>query len=153
EHQLTEVNLLRFHIPVLIYGKIPPSLQGRRLDTVISQVDVIPTLSGLMGEPVTAGCWGRDVFATRPDDAGQAVIKPSGGEQVVAYVQGDRLVTLDESGGGHLYEYDLAEPAVQRLEQPEVMAYMVNRLLSYVQTGINYLNQKPVIPGKQESAD
>ena len=43
--QLTEINLLRFHVPLLF---VAPGLKSLSSDVVASQVDVIPTILGLL---------------------------------------------------------------------------------------------------------
>jgi phosphoglycerol transferase MdoB-like AlkP superfamily enzyme len=53
--------LVRFHVPLLIYA--PALLPGGRIvDSVASEVDVLPTLAGLLGVPYATATLGRDVL-------------------------------------------------------------------------------------------
>lgn len=63
-----------FHIPLLIYS---PSLLGDtavRIDKIGSQVDIIPTLLGLIGGQYEIECWGRDLLHLPDSDSGFAFI-------------------------------------------------------------------------------
>ena len=80
EH-LTEMDLYRFNVPLLL---LAPGIQekfGAVRETVGSQVDVVPTLMGRLGGQMRHQCWGRDLLTLADDDEGFAVIKPSGGDQ------------------------------------------------------------------------
>jgi phosphoglycerol transferase MdoB-like AlkP superfamily enzyme len=59
-----DLALVRFHVPLLIYA---PTLlpEGRRVDTVTSEVDVLPTLASLLGIPYTTATLGRDALDPR----------------------------------------------------------------------------------------
>jgi len=63
-----------FHIPLLIYS--PPLLgtEGRRIDKVGSQTDILPTLMGILGSDYTHSSWGRDLLKLSPGDSGYAVL-------------------------------------------------------------------------------
>ena len=52
-----------FHIPCLIYCPGRPDVGPRRVATTCSQVDVMPTLFGLLGGTWTHSSWGRDLLA------------------------------------------------------------------------------------------
>jgi phosphoglycerol transferase MdoB-like AlkP superfamily enzyme len=61
-----ELLLTRLHVPLLIYapGRLGPP---RVIDTVASEVDVLPTLAGLAGRPYVNTTFGRDLFDPRFD--------------------------------------------------------------------------------------
>src|SRR5204863_954736 len=67
---MTDLNLLRFHVPLLFYA---PALLGdapRVRHTVASHVDIGPTVLGLLGERAAHQHWGRDLFALDAADPG-----------------------------------------------------------------------------------
>lgn len=142
-HQLTEVNLLRFHVPLLL---IAPGLAPDVVDTVASQVDIIPTILGLTGRTVQHQCWGRDLFDLAPSDPGFAVIKPSGNEPTVAIVEGERLVTFDYERNASLYRYNLKTPDAQSMASGDAFRAMQDRLHAYVQTAMNGLQEDTIGP-------
>jgi len=56
-----EAGLMHFHVPLLVYG---PGLVpgGRRIDTVASELDVLPTAAALAGLPYVNSAFGRDLL-------------------------------------------------------------------------------------------
>ncbi len=63
-----------FHIPLLIYS---PTLLGDSaiiIDKIGSQVDILPTLLGLLGGQYRTESWGRDLLKLDESDSGYAVI-------------------------------------------------------------------------------
>jgi phosphoglycerol transferase MdoB-like AlkP superfamily enzyme len=56
-----EAGLTHFHVPLLVYGpgRIPG---GRRIDTVASELDVLPTAASLAGLPYVNSTLGRDLL-------------------------------------------------------------------------------------------
>lgn len=61
-----EIPLYSYEIPILLLA--PGRLAPRRLDTPISQIDVAPTVLGLLGETYTAPFFGQDVLAAGSRD-------------------------------------------------------------------------------------
>jgi phosphoglycerol transferase MdoB-like AlkP superfamily enzyme len=103
--QITDMDLWRFHVPLLIWGKDVQQLYGKTRSVVGSQVDVVPTIMGLLGGSYTHHCWGRDLLALPADDPGVAIIKPSGTDHVTAIVEGDKIVVQQPDGEPQLYKY------------------------------------------------
>lgn len=140
EEQLTEINLLRFHVPMLLIG---PGLQkrfGNRIDTIGSQVDIVPTVAGLLGKSVQHQCWGRNLFDLSKGDGGLAMIKPSGDESIVAILRDKNILTYDHQRGSNLYRMQLyPEPDVQILADKEMETKMQRQLESFVQAAMNSL--------------
>ncbi len=105
-----------------------------------SQVDIGPSVLGLLGVNAPHQGWGRNLFSPTLQDEGFAVIKPSGGEELVALIEGDRLLLVAPKETPELYRYDLGFPPVgsQDLyrDEKESAKAMEKRLLAYVQTGI-----------------
>ncbi|GAB3372818.1 LTA synthase family protein [Azotobacter armeniacus] len=114
--QLTEIDLLRFNVPLLLIG---PGLQekfGASRDIVGTQVDIVPTIMGRLGGRVRHQCWGRDLLAQPAGSPGFGVIKPSGGDQAVALVSGDRVLVQPSDRPATLYRYRLGrDPASKPL--------------------------------------
>lgn len=60
-----EIPLKTYEIPMLIYS--PKHIAPRRIDTLMTQIDVAPTILGLLGLPYTAPFFGQDVLNTPSD--------------------------------------------------------------------------------------
>ncbi len=63
-----EAGLAHFHVPLLVWA---PALVpgGRRLDTVASEIDVLPTAASLAGVPYVNTTLGRDLLGPAPGDS------------------------------------------------------------------------------------
>ena len=83
------VPIERFHIPALVVGgPVEPS----KVDRLASQIDIIPTLLGMMGINTPIPTFGVDLF--RPDIEslpGRAVMQY---DKTQAYMQGDQVVVM-----------------------------------------------------------
>lgn len=116
DEQLTEMDLFRFNVPLLL---IAPGIQdkfGARRDTVGTQIDIVPTIMGRLGGEVRHQCWGRDLLNLPAGDQGIGVIKPSGGDQTVAVVSSDRILVQPKDFAPRLYRYQLgANPKAERI--------------------------------------
>lgn len=63
--------LFRYHIPLFIYA--PGRLAPRKIDTLASQIDIAPTLLGLLGVPYESRFFGKDILKMAPE-RGRALI-------------------------------------------------------------------------------
>lgn len=138
--QLTDIDLYRFNVPLLL---IAPGLQekfGARTDVVGTQVDVVPTIMGRLGGETRHQCWGRDLLSLAPEDKGFGVIKPSGSDQTVAMVADGRILVQPRGGDPLLYDYRLnSEQGATRVEDPEAVQTMSRRLEAFLQVATKSL--------------
>lgn len=68
----TENHLTRYHVPLLFYA--PKWLPPRRIHSVASMVDVLPTLAGMAGIPYRHAGMGRDLLRQEAGDGGASNI-------------------------------------------------------------------------------
>jgi len=138
--QLTDMNLYRYYVPMLL---IAPGLQeqfGRENAVVSTQVDIVPTIMGRLGMPYTHQCWGRDLLALGSADPGFGVIKPSGSDQTVAIVAADKVLVQPPGQAPSLFRYRLNESGeAERLEDAQLSDSMRHALESYIQTATQSL--------------
>ncbi len=142
--QLTEIELLRFHIPLLL---LAPGLQeqyGKRRSTVATQVDITPTILGLLNEPFQHQCWGRNLLNLAADDPGFAIIKPSCTEPTVAMLRGEQiLVKPPDDRNSQLYKYQFyPEVSAATISDPTRANALETTLKAYIQTSMNALLHK-----------
>lgn len=109
--QLTEMDLFRFHVPLLLIAPGITEKFGDRRDTVGTQVDIVPTIMGRLGGEVRHQCWGRDLLALPRTDAGFGIIKPSGSDQTVAMIKGERILVQPKGLDPRVYTYRLGREA------------------------------------------
>ena len=140
QEQLTEMDLYRFHVPLLL---IAPGIQerfGTVEDVVGTQVDVVPTIMGRLDGTVHHQCWGRDLLSLAPGDPGFGIIKPSGGDQTVAMLSGDRIVVQPKGLKARVYRYRLgAQPLSTRLEVSPTDQALLEQLSAFIQTATGSL--------------
>ena len=116
DQQLTEMDLFRFNVPLLL---IAPGIQekfGSRNHSVGTQIDIVPTIMSRLGGTVRHQCWGRDLLNLPEGDLGIGVIKPSGGELTVALLTSQRILIDPRGFEPRLYSYQLgADPKAERI--------------------------------------
>ncbi|MDF3932234.1 LTA synthase family protein [Pseudomonas citronellolis] len=152
--QLTEMDLFRFNVPFLI---IAPGIQekfGSSRATVGTQIDIVPTIMGRVGGEVRHQCWGRDLLNLPEGDKGFGVIKPSGSEQVVAILSGNRILIKPKDGDIRVYDYQVgASPKADRVQNAPDEAQLKQRLESFLQIATKSLlnNTTGVVDSKPDS--
>ncbi|CAM5581420.1 hypothetical protein SSTU70S_01764 [Stutzerimonas stutzeri] len=133
--EVTEMDLLRFHVPLLLIAPGVTERFGSRREVVGTQVDVVPTIMGRLGGEVRHQCWGRDLLSLPADDPGFGIVKPSGSDQTVALIRGDRVLVQPKEQPARLYRYRLGgEPAGERIAAAEDQPQLLRQLHAYLQT-------------------
>ncbi|MRI33017.1 hypothetical protein EOPP23_08480 [Endozoicomonas sp. OPT23] len=146
---VTTMDLMRYHVPVLMIApKIRESV-GTTNSKTMSQVDVVPTAISLLGKSFPQHCWGRNTLALPENDPGFAIVKPSGNDPLVAMIEGDKVMIKEPNLKPELFKnLDLgSQPSVTRVEKsadPETYKSMKERMSAYIQTALRSLNNKAV---------
>lgn len=147
DKQLTALDLLRFHVPLLLIGPGIVEQHGHISTRVATQVDLIPTIMSLLGQPYQHQCWGRDVLNLPEDDQGLIVIKPSGNDPVVAIISGDNILVRDPNDSRDLYKYSFyPESAVTPHDDAETAETLWQLMQAYVQTALISLREDNTAP-------
>ncbi|CAI8970140.1 LTA synthase family protein [Pseudomonas sp. fls2-241-R2A-110] len=153
EQQITEMDLGRFNVPMLM---IAPGIQdkfGKVDHTVGTQIDIVPTIMGRVGGDVIHQCWGRDLLNLPEGDKGFGVIKPSGSDQTVALLTADRILVLPKDMPPKLYQYELgANPKGDVIPESADEAALKQKLEAFLQTATKSLldNTAGVVDGKPD---
>ncbi|MBH3428735.1 LTA synthase family protein [Pseudomonas alkylphenolica] len=137
--QVTELDLGRFNVPLLL---IAPGIQekfGAVSHTVGTQIDIVPTIMGRLGGETRHQCWGRDLLNLPAGDQGFGMIKPSGSEQIVGLVKGDRILIESKDMSPRMYRYELgAKFKAELIESPD-QTELTHKLESFIQTATKSL--------------
>ena len=140
EQQISEMDLGRFHVPLLFIG---PGIQekfGTRTDIVGTQVDIVPTIMGRLGGEFRQQCWGRDLLTLPQGDKGSGVIKPSGSDQTVAIISDDHLLVQPKDMPAKVWQYALgAKPEARIVTGSPKEAELKQKLESFIQTATKSL--------------
>ncbi|MDD1014886.1 LTA synthase family protein [Pseudomonas rubra] len=152
QQQVTEMDLGRFNVPLLL---IAPGIQekfGALNHTVGTQIDIVPTIMGRLGGETRHQCWGRDLLNLPAGDPGFGMIKPSGSEQIVGLIRGDRILIESKDMTPRMYRYELgANFKAELIESPD-QPELLQKLESFIQTATKSLldNTAGVVHGTPE---
>lgn len=104
-----QLRLAQYHVPLVIYA---PGLieERRRIDTVASLVDAMPTCLSLMGIAYLNTTLGRNLLVSRPGDRRFALV-PYG------LLTDEFLLRVDPRDEAHLYRYRSDTPMVELHDQ------------------------------------
>jgi phosphoglycerol transferase MdoB-like AlkP superfamily enzyme len=119
----------RYEIPLLVYA--PAHVRPRTVDTLMSQIDVAPTVLGILNMSYRTRFFGRDVLREDPA-AGRAFISNN---QKLGYLTDDRLVIVGPKQYLAAYSYVRKDGSVREMRPEETT---VQDTLSYFQ-GNNYV--------------
>ena len=84
----TKIPVFRYHIPAIIYA--PKLVAPKQVDTLASQIDLVPTLLAMLGLEGDSHFVGRDILKMLPED-GRALLSTY---QNVGYLKGDLMTVL-----------------------------------------------------------
>jgi phosphoglycerol transferase MdoB-like AlkP superfamily enzyme len=110
-----EIPLASYEIPLMIYA--PKKLAPRQVDTLTTQIDIAPTVLGLLGLPYDAPFFGVDVLHASPE---HRIALFSHNHDVAIYRDGELMVMrLGKTTQAYRYDRKLGtftvEPDVQNL--------------------------------------
>ncbi|MEN0106425.1 MAG: LTA synthase family protein [Pseudomonas sp.] len=149
DEQLTEMDLFRFNVPLLLIGPGAQEKFGAVRHTVGTQIDIVPTIMGRLGGQVRHQCWGRDLLTLPEGDHGIGVFKPSGGEQTVAIVTPERILIQPKGFEPRLYDYTLGAKASATRVPGDIDPELKKQLEAFLQTATKSLldNTAGVVDG------
>jgi phosphoglycerol transferase MdoB-like AlkP superfamily enzyme len=144
----TQIPVDKYLIPVLVYA--PAHVAPRRVDRLMSQIDIGPTLLGLLNFSYYTKFLGHDVLRSSPATDRAFV----GNFQTLGYLRGDELVVLEPKrkvgafrldGGGQVPI--AANPSLVR----EAIAFY--QVASHAFADGFYLDEEQVVPGERVAAE
>jgi phosphoglycerol transferase MdoB-like AlkP superfamily enzyme len=152
--KLGEVHLLYHHVPLLFYSPLLPKA-GTVVSTPASQLDIVPSILGLLDAKAPQSSWGRNLFSTdwTNEEGGAVTFKGSGGsgsDQAMALIRGDKMLVVGSNGKTQLWKYRLnPDPAITPLDDPQsqlAAKTMQQELFGFVQAAANDLSSKTLTP-------
>ena len=125
----SELNVQKFHIPCMIYN--PLLVHARKIDALCSQIDVMPTVFGLLNWSHDTLGYGYDRLA--PDAASLPNRAFISNYQKIALLQNGRLAVLKPKTQTSLYEWDLTTRTLSPLG-PESAGSLLHDATAYYQS-------------------
>jgi phosphoglycerol transferase MdoB-like AlkP superfamily enzyme len=132
-----QIPLKTYEIPLMIYS--PKHIEPKRVDSLMTQIDIAPTVLGMLGLPYSAPFFGQDALNTPPD---QRVAFFNHNHDVAIYRDG-RMVVFGLKKSVHTYDYDAStntyataprDPELERLG------------IAYYQTAYELFDQRRYLP-------
>ena len=125
----------RFHIAGLIYGPGVIGSEPRRISTVASQTDLVPTILGILGKPTLHESWGRNVLSLLPGDEGFAMMQDG---SVIGWLEPPYFFV--ERIGATCSLYDVYRDSLQQQDLvsqlPDVAARLQKKERSFLQLSL-----------------
>jgi len=134
----------RFHIVGLIYAPHILGASPRRISTVASQTDLVPTILGILGKPVFHQSWGRDILSLAPEDNGFAMMLDG---NMIGWLEGPYFFI--ERIGVNCSLFDIRQDPLQKhdrsSELPDLVRELQTKERSFLQLSIEMITgQKPL---------
>lgn len=125
----TDLPVKKYEIPLLVYA--PHHVKPGRVDRMMAQVDVAPTVLGLLNMSYATDFLGRDILKedSRPERAFISTY------QKLGYIEGDRLLILSPQKGVGVVRFDRRSGATEPLPMDE---RLLQEALAWYQ-GANYI--------------
>jgi phosphoglycerol transferase MdoB-like AlkP superfamily enzyme len=138
----SQIPVEKYLIPVFVYA--PAHIAPRRVDRLMSQIDIPPTLLGLLDFRYYTKFLGRDVLNSAPEGDHAFVAN----FQTLAYLKDDRIAVLQPKRKVDLYRLEEGrsyvplppDPAITR----EAIAYY--QVASYLFRNGLYLDEEQILP-------
>lgn len=132
-----EHNLINHHIPLILAGEM---IKPQRVSRTASQVDILPTVMGILGRPYFTRAVGRDVLAGDTPEPGALIYGWAQEPHPIGFVQGEYFYN-SQAGKEGLYKYgaenyneDISKKEPQVFEHMKQLAqglYETSRYLEY----------------------
>ena len=126
----TDLPIHKYHIPLIIYA--PTILKGQKIEKLVSQIDIAPTILGLLGFKYQTKFFGKDILNSSDE---RAFI---GTYQLLGFMRDRHLVILQPN----------TEPKTYKLtnhgkEEVKNLPHLTDEAISFYQTGYNaYIQNK-----------
>jgi len=121
----SDIPVNRYHIPCWIYA--PALLQPKIEDRLMAQVDLAPTILGLLNMPYTSKFYGYDIFKLEKGRERLFLVT----YQNIAYIRNGLMVVLSPQKKIDMYRPDFKTGEVTRIP---VDSALVKEAISYFQT-------------------
>ena len=125
----SSMNIEKYHIPFIVYN--PNLVKPTKVETQCSQIDVAPTILGLMGWSYESKFFGKNILTMKPEEQRAFV----GTYQKLGYIKGNKVVVLDVQRRKECFTYDKTSNNLTPIATDQ---NLVNEAVAYYQ-GAYYL--------------
>lgn len=146
EHPEYVTDLGAFTVPILFYAPGMPELQGKDTETVVEQIDIMPTVLGILGYDRPYIGFGQDILHTPKED--KFAVNYISGSGIYQLVKGDYLIQFDGEQVIHAYRFRtdvLMKDDVKDSMPQEVRKEMEIQLKSIIQQYMQRMNNNELV--------
>lgn len=146
EHPEYVTDLGAFTVPILFYAPGMPELQGKDTETVVEQIDIMPTVLGILGYDRPYIGFGQDILHTPKED--KFAVNYISGSGIYQLVKGDYLIQFDGEQVIHAYCFRtdvLMKDDVKDSMPQEVRKEMEIQLKSIIQQYMQRMNNNELV--------
>ena len=111
----TRIPIDKYLIPVMVYS--PKHVAPQRVDRLMSQIDIPPTLLGLLDFDYYSKFFGRDVLHSPPESDRAFVAN----YQTLGYLTGDRLALLQPRRKTEAFQVDADKHILKSIDDPNLL--------------------------------
>ncbi len=127
----TELPVLEYQIPLIMYN--PNLIKPQRIDKLASQIDLGPTLLGLMNWTYKSKFFGKDILKMTPSDERAFIAN----YQKLGFIKNDRITILSPQQKARYYTFNRLTG--EMIEQP-VNDELLKEAITYYQSA-NYIQK------------
>jgi phosphoglycerol transferase MdoB-like AlkP superfamily enzyme len=104
-----ELDVQNFHIPAMIFNA--PNGTSKKVNTLCSQIDMFPTLFGLLNWDYSSNLFGYDIFKMTPKEE-RAFI---GNYRKLGYLKGNKVLVLGDQETANFYSWNPLDNSLKAL--------------------------------------
>ncbi len=128
----SELPFMEYQIPLIIYN--PGLVAPQKIDKLCSQIDVGPTLFGLLNWNYESKFFGKDIFKMEPSEERAFIAN----YQKLGYIKNDRITILSPQEKVTFYKIDRKTGSMEVCQKDD---NLLNEAITYYQSA-NYVYQK-----------
>lgn len=141
EHPEYVTDLGAYKVPILFYAPGMPELKGWDKEKIVEQIDIMPTVLGILGYDYPYVGFGQDALHTSP--AEKFAVNYINGSGIYQFLKGDYLIQFDGEKVIHAYRFRtdvLMKDDVKDTMPQDTLKAMETQLKSLIQQYMERMN-------------
>ena len=135
-----------YKVPIIFYAPGMPELRGLDREKIAEQIDIMPTVLGLLGYDQPYVAFGQDIFHTSAADKYAVNYLPA--SDVYQFLKGDYLIQFDGTNVTHAYRFRtdaLMQDDVKQTMPQDTLQMMENQLKSIIQQYMKRMSSNELV--------
>lgn len=135
-----------YKVPIIFFAPGIPELQGMDHEKIVEQIDIMPSVLGLLGYDRPFVGFGQDIFHTPAEDKIAVNYIPASG--IYQLLKGDYLIQFDGTNVLHAYRFrtdTLMQEDVKDSMPQDTLKEMENTLKSIIQQYMQRMNNNELV--------